>query len=346
MTPRVALPLGALAVGLLIVFPFLGAPIYFIHLLAGLYMSVALASSWAILGGYTGYLSLGQVTFFGIGAYTAAIGLSVYDISPFLTAPLGGLFSVLLALTIGYPSLRLRGPYFSVTTLSIAFLSQVAASNTTQMGGGYGIQLPSMPLPILQTEVVFYLVFLILAAVVVWSTRRMERSRFGLALLAIRNDEEVAEAFGVDVVRVKLKAFVLSAFFPGVVGAIWAYQISYIDPRSAFDIGLSIDMLLMAMFGGAGRWAGPIVGASMVYLLSQTLVFVIPSELNRVLFGIILVLVVFAMPQGITGFVEGLWKKRAARQRSDESSSGPADAPAASTPRPPIQVQAETDRRL
>jgi branched-chain amino acid transport system permease protein len=343
--PRVARPLGTLAVGLLIVFPFLGPPIYFIHLLAGLYMNVALASSWALLGGYTGYLSLGQVTFFGIGAYTAAIGLSTYGISPFLTAPLGGIFAVLLALTIGYPSLRLRGPYFSVTTLSIAFLAQVAASNTTQMGGGYGIQLPSMPLPIWQTEGVFYLVFMILAGVVVWSARRMERSRFGLALLALRNDEDVAEVFGVDVVRVKLKAFVLSAFFPGVVGAIWAYQISYIDPHSAFDIGLSIDMLLMAMFGGAGRWAGPIVGASLVYLLSQTLVFVIPSELNRVVFGIILVLVVFAMPQGIIGFVEGLWIKRAARRTSGASPSGPVDVPAASAPRPPVQEQAETDRR-
>ena len=173
----------------------------------------------------------------------------------------------------------------------------------------------------------------------------MERSRFGLALLALRNDEDVAEVFGVDVVRVKLKAFVLSAFFPGVVGAIWAYQISYIDPHSAFDIGLSIDMLLMAMFGGAGRWAGPIVGASLVYLLSQTLVFVIPSELNRVVFGTILVLVVFAMPQGIIGFVEGLWIKRAARRTSGASPSGPVDVPATSAPRPPVQEQAETDRR-
>jgi branched-chain amino acid transport system permease protein len=180
------------------------------------------------------------------------------------------------------------------------------------MGGGYGIQLPSLPLPIRQTETVFYFAFLALAVVVVWWARRMERSQSGLALLAIRNDEDVAEVFGVDVVRAKLKAFVMSAFFPGVVGGIFAYQISYIDPHSAFDIGLSINMLLMAMFGGAGRWAGPIVGAAVVYLLSQTLSFVIPSELNRVVFGIILVLVVFAMPHGIIGFAETFWTKRAA----------------------------------
>jgi branched-chain amino acid transport system permease protein len=309
---RVVRPAAALALGLVVFFPFLGPQIYFIHLLAGLFMMVALAQSWNLLGGYTGYLSLGHVTFFGIGAYTSAVCLNDYGISPFLTAPLGGGIAALLALIIGYPSLRLRGPYFSVTTLSLAFLAQVAAFNSTPMGGGYGIQLPSLPLPIRQTETVFYFAFLALAVVVVWWARRMERSRSGLALLAIRNDEDVAEVCGVDVVRAKLKAFVMSAFFPGVVGGIFAYQISYIDPHSAFDIGLSINMLLMAMFGGAGRWAGPIVGAAVVYLLSQTLSFVIPSELNRVVFGIILVLVVFAMPHGIIGFAEAFWTKRAA----------------------------------
>lgn len=293
---------AAAALGLAAAFPLFRPEIYFVRLLAGLFMQVALAESWNLLGGYTGYLSLGHVTFFGIGAYTSAVLLSLQGISPFLTAPLGGLLAVVLAVAIGYPSLRLRGPYFSVTTLSIAFLAQVAASNTTQVGGGYGIQLPSLPLPIRQTEAVFYWVLLGLAVAVVWSARRMERSRFGLALLAVRNDEEVAEVFGVDVVRAKLKAFVLSAFFPGIIGGVFAYQISYIDPRSSFDIGLSIDMLLMAMFGGAGTWAGPIVGAAVVYLLSQTLAFVIPSELNRVVFGAILALVVYAMPRGIVGF--------------------------------------------
>lgn len=300
----------ALGLGLLIVFPFFGPQIYFIHLLAGLFMVVTLAESWNLLGGYTRYLSLGHVTFFGIGAYTSAICLSDYGLSPLLTAPLGGVIAALVALIIGYPSLRLRGPYFSVVTLSIAFLAQVAAFNSTTMGGGHGIQLSALPLPIRQAETLFYFIFFALAAIVALWARKMERSRTGLALLAIRNDEDVAEVLGVDVTRAKLKVFVTSAFFPGVVGGIFAYQISYIDPNSAFDIGLSIDMLLMAMLGGTGRWAGPIIGATVVYLLSQTLSFVIPSELNRIVFGIILVLVVFVMPRGLIGFVERLWRKR------------------------------------
>lgn len=268
-------------------------------------MYVGLAESWNLLGGYTGYLSLGHVTFFGIGAYTSAACLSLYGISPFVTAPLGGILASIVALLIGYPTLRLRGPYFAVATLSIAFLAQVAAANTTQVGGGYGIQLSSLPLEIWMTEAVFYWIFLALAILVIDAARRMERSRFGLALLAVRNDEEAAEVFGVDAVRTKLTAFVLSAFFPGVIGGIFAYHISYIDPRSSFDIGLSIDMLLMAMFGGAGTWAGPIVGATVVYLLSQTLSFIIPSELNRVVFGVLLAMVVYLLPRGIVGFVRG-----------------------------------------
>lgn len=313
MTGRAGRTTAAVVLGLVALFPLAGADLYFVRLLAGLFMQVALAQSWNLLGGYTGYLSLGHVTFFGIGAYTSAVLLSHHGISPLLTAPLGGVLGAVVAVGIGYPSLRLRGPYFAVTTLSIAFLGQVAAANTTQVGGGFGIQLSSLAVAIWLTEAVFYWAFLVIAVVVVFVARRMERSRFGLALLAIRNDEEVANVFGVDVVRAKLKAFVVSAFFPGVIGGVFAYHISYIDPRSAFDIGLSIDMLLMAMFGGAGKWAGPIVGAGVVYLLSQTLAFVIPSELNRVVFGGILVLVVYAMPQGIMGFVEGLWARGAGR---------------------------------
>jgi branched-chain amino acid transport system permease protein len=310
MTSRAAVRVAAGFVwAALLTFPLLRPEIYFVRLSAGLFMYIALAESWNLLGGYTGYLSLGQVTFFGIGAYTSAFCLSQYELSPFLTAPLGGLLSVALAVAIGYPSLRLRGPYFSVTTLSIAFLAQVAASNITQVGGGFGIQLPSLKLPVWVTEAVFYWTFLLIAAVAVWTARTIERSRFGLGLLAIRSDEEAAEVFGVRVVRAKLFAFALSALFPGILGGIFAYHISYIEPRSAFDIGLSIDMLLMSMFGGAGIWYGPIAGAALVYLLSQILVFVIPSELNRVVFGIILALVVYAMPHGIVGFIQS-WSAR------------------------------------
>lgn len=316
--------LGLMAIGLLLVlFPLVGADLYFVRLLGGLFIFIALAESWNLLGGYTGYISLGHVAFYGIGAYTAAVALTQYGISPFLVAPLGGLLAALVALVIGYPTLRLRGPYFAVATLSIAFLAQVFAANTTQVGGGLGISMPALPLDIEASESVFYWVFLFIAVATIMTAYKVERSRFGLALLAVRNDEDVAEVFGVDTVSVKLAALCLSAFCPGVLGAIFAYHIGYIEPRIAFDIGLSIDIVLMTLLGGAGRWIGPVIGASIVYLLSQTLVFVIPSELNRVIFGFILVVVIMAMPRGVLGLFAG--RLRPAGPGSEQPLSSLAD---------------------
>ncbi len=291
---------------LIITFPLFRPEIYYMHLFGLLFMYIVLAGSWNIIGGYTGYLSLGHVTFFGIGAYASAYLLAQHGISPFLTAPLGGFLACLLAVAIGYPSLRLKGPYFAIVTLSIALLAQVISANVTQFGGGYGITVPGLSLEMHQAESVFYWIYLFIAMGFICFVYKLERSRFGLSLLAIRNDEEVASVFGVDVVRRKLAAFVLSSFLPGVLGGIFAYQTSYIDPRSGFDIGLSIDMLIMTMVGGAGTWLGPILGTIVVYLLSQVLAFVIPSELNRVAFGLILIAVVYTMPQGLLGLIRSV----------------------------------------
>jgi len=306
--PSRKLRLGlALAVILLIVaFPLFQPDLYYVHLFSLLFMYIGLTASWNIIGGYAGYLNLGHVTFFGIGAYTSAYLMTEAGINPFLTAPLGGFLACLVAVVIGYPSLRLRGPYFAVVTLSIALLAQVVFANITQVGGGDGIIVPSMPVEIQQSESIFYWTFLGIAIGIVYFTYRLERSQFGLALLAIRNDEEAASVFGVNVVKTKLTAFVLSTYFPGVLGGIYVYQISYIEPGSAFDIGLSIDMVLMTMVGGAGTWLGPILGSTLIYLLSQVLAFVIPSELNRVVFGVILIAVVYTMPRGLVGVVRSL----------------------------------------
>jgi branched-chain amino acid transport system permease protein len=316
---------GLIALGLLLVaFPLFDPDLYYLRLMAGLFIFVALAESWNMLGGYTGYISLGHVAFVGVGAYAAAIGLTRYGISPFLFAPLSGALAVLLALIIGYPTLRLRGPYFAVTTLSIAFLAQVFAANSTQTGGGLGISMPALPFNIEVSEAIFYWVFLLITALTVLVAYKVEHSRFGLALLAVRNDEDVAEVFGVNTVRVKLAALCLSAFFPGVLGAIYGYHLGYIEPRIAFDIGLSIDIVLMSLLGGSGRWIGPIIGASIVYLLSQMLALSISGELNRVIFGLILVVVIMAMPRGVLGLFSR--RARPAQPAGEQPAPTPAGA--------------------
>lgn len=286
--------------------------VYYIRLLSGLFMYIALTQSWNLIGGYAGYLNLGHVTFVGLGGYVSAKLLVDRGISPFVSAPLAGLAAALLAIVVGYPSLRLRGPYFAVTTLAIAFVARLLFLNINAFGGGLGIEMPPPPLSVRASEDVFFWIFLAVAIGVCAAAFRVERSRFGLGLLAIRNDEDAAGTFGVNAVRLKLIAFIASAFVAGVVGALYGFQLGYIEPNIAFDIQLSILIVLMAMLGGAGRWAGPILGAAVVYLLTQTLVFVIPSELAQVVFGLILIGVIFAMPRGLAGLSDATWFRRAA----------------------------------
>ncbi len=321
--------LGLLIVGL---FPITSPSLYMLRLLSGMFMFIALAQSWNILGGYTGYLNLGHVVFLGVGAYTSAVLSAHHGVSPFLIAPLAGLAAVVLAAVIGYPALRLRGPYFAVLTLALVSVAQLATQNITQVGGGLGIILPRTPFGLRRSEEIFYWVFLATAAVVVLVAYRLEKSRFGLSLIALRDDEEAARVFGVNVVRAKMTALMLSAFPAGFCGGIFAYQLGYIEPATVFDIGMSITFVLMVMLGGAGRWLGPILGAIIVYLLTETLVFVIPDALNRVLFGIILVAVIYTMPSGILGVLSrtrGGWRfwRRDRDASSRDSSVDELDAP-------------------
>lgn len=296
------LPL-AIAIG---VFPFFVTDLYFIHLSAGLFLYIALAESWNLIGGYAGYLSLGHATFVGLGAYLSA-QLLVHDhISPFVSGPLGGALAFGIAVLIGFPTLRLRGPYFAVTTLAITYLAQLVFQNISTFGGGLGILMPPPNAGLRTAEMLFYWIFAGAAIVMVVAAAYVERSRYGLSLLALRNDEDSAATFGVNVNRAKLIAFGVSAFVAGWLGAIYAYQLGYIEPGIAFNVQMSISLVLMAMLGGAATWSGPVVGACVVYLLNQTLVFVIPTELSQVLFGAILIAVIFTMPNGIVGLVNTL----------------------------------------
>jgi branched-chain amino acid transport system permease protein len=192
-------------------FPVTQPSLYMLRLAAGLFMFIALAQSWNLMGGYTGYLNLGHVVFLGIGAYTSAVLSAHHGLSPFLVAPFAGLVAVVVAAVIGYPALRLRGPYFAVLTLALVSVARLATQNITQVGGGLGILLPRVPFDLRRSEEVFYWIFLLTAVAVVIVAYKIERSRFGLSLLALKNDEEAAQVFGVNVVRTKMIAFMMSA---------------------------------------------------------------------------------------------------------------------------------------
>ena len=280
----------------------------YLRVLAIVFMYACLAQSWNWIGGYAGYAAFGNVGFFGIGAYTVGILLRDFGLSPFVTTILGGGFAALLALVIGYPALKLRATaYFSLVTMGVALLlSNVFLAIPSVTGAGRGIPNIHIPgLPIDLKVQVFYVIFLALMLVVFAITHKIEHSKFGYSLLAIRENEDAALACGINAAKTKLIAFALSAFFTGVVGGYYAVYISWINPGSAFSLMISVSPVVMCIFGGKGTWIGPLVGASAIELLRQFLSFTVSSELNLVIYGVVLVVAVIVIPKGIVGLFRG-----------------------------------------
>lgn len=290
---------------LLGLFPWLNPPVYYISLLFTVFMYVTLATSWNLIGGYTGYLSFGHVAFFGLGAYTTAFLFNLLHLSPLATIlssiPAGGA-AALVALIIGIPCLRLRGPYFAVITLCFAFVVELAVKNLSILGGADGLWLKSMDLPIALARSILFEVMMVLMLISVAASFLVGRSRFGAGLRAIKEDEEVAQTMAIDSARLKIGAFVLSALFTGVAGGIYAYYLAYIHPDIVFDINISILVVLMALFGGGGSWLGPVIGAVLLTLINEGLSTFVRAELARIIYGGLFIIVTIYMPNGIIDF--------------------------------------------
>jgi branched-chain amino acid transport system permease protein len=282
-----------------------------LSLLTNILMVLAVAQGWNLLGGYGGYLNLGMAAFFGAGAYAAAILFDRFAAPLPVTLPVAALASAGLALLVGIPSLRLRGAYFAILTLVLGFLVQAYALVSSLTKGALGIYLVAPGASPRATEQIFFYSFLGLAAVAVAAVMLVERSKLGYALRAIREDEDAAEILGIATLRVKLSALLLGAALAGTAGAIYAFRVAYLEPVGTFDIALSIDVVLMCVIGGAGTWQGPIIGVPLVLALSEVLrvgfqriqLFgnSVPIESNRIVLGLVLVVVALYARRGIVG---------------------------------------------
>lgn len=292
-------PLAAAAVGLalLAAYPAVATG-YGIRFMLQLFMWMTLAQSWNLISGLTGYVSFGHVAFFGTGAYAA--GLLINTGWHWIQASLaGGAAAVLLALVIGYPCLRLRGPYFAIAMLGLNEVMRVAVSYFQGLtGGSQGLSLPT-----LYASVPIYYAMGLAAAAVTALAYGIITSRFGLRLMAVREDEIAAETAGVATARYKLYAFLLSAAGPGVVGGFFARDQGYIEPFAVFPITTTITMIVMALFGGKGTVWGPVLGAAALFGL-QEVVWARFIYLHQLLFGAIIVLVVLFMPRGVLGMLQ------------------------------------------
>ena len=252
-----------------------------------------LAQSWNIIGGYTGYASFGNSVFYGFGSYGTAIAMVQWHLPFGAGLALGAVLAVAFAVVLGLPVLRLRGHYFAIATLALAEVMIAIFSNLDIAGRNIGLVLP-----LLRGDALFYELSLGLLALTTLAIAWIARSRFGFGLISIRENEKAAAVMGVNTTLYKVLAFALSGFFSALAGGIHAYWITFLDPVSAFDIGLNVKMIIMSVFGGPGSILGPVVGAFLLSGVSEILSTEI-SSVAGLFFGVVIVVAVVFMPRGL-----------------------------------------------
>jgi len=300
----------ALALALLVAVPPL-LPKYALEVLISILFFGYLGASWNILGGYGGQFSFGHAAFFGIGAYTSTLLFLQLGVTPWLGMVAGGALAASFGLFAGYLSFRygLRGPYFSLVTLAFAEMLRVVAVNWKAMGSSLGLVVPnrgSAPLQFLFAEKLpYYYVILAMVLGALLICRAIERSRMGYALAAIRENEDAAEASGVNALATKLSAMAVSSFLTALGGTFYAQYFAYIDPSLTFGPAISIGGLLPAIVGGAGTVAGPLLGSFVLTPISEITRAMLRGRAGAdiMLYGLILILVISFLPNGLMGWL-------------------------------------------
>jgi branched-chain amino acid transport system permease protein len=284
---------------------------YHVHVLFHVALFAALGLAWNLVGGFAGQLSLGHAAFFGIGAYALPLYHDKLGIPLPLTLVLLIVTAVAAAALIGRVAFRLRGPYFALATIAFAEVLRLSAKNLDDLtGGDVGLQVPALFGPTAPIRW-FYVSAVLLAAAAFTATALIVRSRFGYQLQAVREDEDTARACGIDAARVKLHAFMISAAFTALGGALYMSQIASVVPDSAFAIDLSERPAIDAMLGGAGTLTGPIVGAILIET-AQELFKNWFHEAFQLIYGVLFVLVVLFLPEGIVGTSARWWRRKRA----------------------------------
>ncbi len=286
------------------------------------------ASAWNLIGGYGGQVSVGHSVFFGTGAYMALLVYDLWGLPPLAGVPLGILVSMLVAAVIGVPSFRLRGHYFAMATVAVAELTKIAFANWELVGAAIGLSGPAVPRTVLdlsfRSSIPYYYIFLAVLALLLYITWRIERTRPGSYLRAIKENERAARSLGVPVVRYKLYTYMLSAAFTALAGALYVMMIGFIDPESGFGILISVEMVIMAALGGAGTLFGPLLGAVILVPLKEITNAQFGgggTGVTYVIYGGIIVLLARFRPGGLIG----LWQEWTMR-RTEPTTARAAEA--------------------
>lgn len=262
-----------------------------------------LASAWNIIGGYTGYASFGNVVFFGVGAYSTSILMSVLGFGFLISLLLSGIIAAVFAFLIGLPVLRLKGHYFAIATLGVAEAIKALVQNLNITEGNSGIYLPQPDLPIDQFYKFFFYISLSVLILLLFTTHFILKQKLGFSMIAVREDEESANSMGINTTIVKTISLSISGLFTGFAGSIYAYQQGFIKPEPVFNVLITIKMIVMAVFGGLGSLFGPLIGAITTETISEILsnYFLMAHTL---FLGIVIVLTILYAPKGLIDVYE------------------------------------------
>lgn len=298
--------LAVVAVALLVLPHFVNS--YWLRIATGALMWAGLACSWNIIGGYAGYIDFGHSAFFGIGAYVTAILMGdSFGWSFLMTIPAGLIAAAVVAAVIGGPTLRLRGAYFAIATWAFAEMLQQLFNVLDITGGTGGLSLP----PFLDENFFYFVMVAAVAFTYAISWFLFERSRFGYKVKALRDHEAAAEAMGINTSLVKLQAFALSAALAALFGGIFAYWVTFINPKSVLGGDITDQMVVMVLLGGLGTLWGPALGGAALFLVNRIIwMYWGDTAFYIAILGAAIVLVVLFLPEGIAGLFARRSRKR------------------------------------
>jgi branched-chain amino acid transport system permease protein len=287
-------------------------PRFYVIFLFTVFFWVAQASSWNVLTGFSGYFSFGQGAWFGIGVYTVAVLTGKHGWSFVAALPVGGLLALLAGLGLGLVVFRLRrltGEIFALTTLAIAFVLAALARLFPAIDGGTGVFMTGTPLPEFLGDftTAMYRLMLVIMLLSVLAAYLTQNSRLGWGLFSIRDDEPVAEGLGVPAFRYKMVALGINALFAGLIGGVWSLQIGFVTVDEVFNIRVPLFVILMSILGGLGHWMGPVVGAVIIFTLSDRLNSAGLTDVNQIIIGSLLVILALAVKEGVYVRMRDRW---------------------------------------
>jgi branched-chain amino acid transport system permease protein len=286
---------------------------YVLRLATTVAMYIALAVAWNMVGGFTGYPTFATAAFFGLGAYAGAIA-QVSGVPIFAAWVGAGALAAIFATGLGLSILHLRGHYFAIGSLVVAdVLRELINSWTAVTGGGMGLNVPLIASGADAQSRFFLVSMAALAVLAFFASVWLAKSKLGVALRCVEQNEDAAQIIGINTRRAKTTAFVISSFFIGIAGAVYASWVTYIDPTDVFDISLSVKPIVMVLLGGLGTLIGPVIGA-VTFLVLEEVIWRNSLEFHTGILGLIVVMLVLFLPGGLTQFralgLARIWRRK------------------------------------